>query len=244
MLETVLQTATVWVVPILLAVTLHEAAHGWAAWKLGDDTAKNLGRVTFNPFRHIDLFGTVLLPAMMLIFSGGKILFGFAKPVPVAFHRLRRPRRDMVLVAFAGPGTNLLLAVASAALLHPIAAADASTFANWLARVAAASVWINSLLFVFNMMPLPPLDGGRVAVGILPRPLAMRLAVLERWGIFIILGILFILPMLGDLLGVDLHVFGWLIAYPASLVAWGVFALVGLPPDYMVGFMFAVMSGG
>src|SRR3989339_1968793 len=117
-LHQLLIAASVWVVPILLAVTLHEAAHGWVASKLGDNTAKDLGRVTFNPFKHIDLFGTILLPAALLLMSGGKYMFGFAKPVPVNFHNLHHPRRDMILVAAAGPGANLIIAIVSALLLH------------------------------------------------------------------------------------------------------------------------------
>ena len=119
-LDVILSTASVWVIPILLAIALHEAAHGWVALRLGDDTAYRLGRVTFNPFRHIDPFGTVLLPALLLFASGGRMMFGFAKPVPVNFARLHRPRRDMVLVAAAGPATNLALAVVSAALFHRV----------------------------------------------------------------------------------------------------------------------------
>ena len=226
-LDSIIITATTWAIPILLAVTLHEAAHGWAAWKLGDDTAKQMGRVTFNPFRHIDLFGTVILPAMLLLLSGGKMMFGFAKPVPVAFHRLRSPRRDMVLVAFAGPATNLMLATASAALMHTLPLLD-GTFRDWVFSNLLNSVWINALLFVFNMLPLPPLDGGRVAVGILPRALSLRLARLEQHGIFIILGVLFILPLLGDTLGFDLQVFPWLIGIPAEAITEVVFSLTGV----------------
>ena len=226
-MDDILSFVSVWAIPLLLAVTLHEAAHGWVPWRLGDDTAYRMGRVTFNPFRHIDLFGTVLLPGLLLFFSGGRMAFGFAKPVPVNFSRLGRPRRDMVLVAAAGPGTNLALAVASAALLHAVSLPDGEA-REWVTRNLINSVWINLLLCVFNMLPLPPLDGGRVAVGLLPRYLAEPLARLERAGIFIILGILFILPWIGGRLGLDLHVFSWLVGVPARFLLQVIFAAVGV----------------
>jgi Zn-dependent protease len=220
-------TASVWVIPILLAITLHEAAHGWVAWRLGDDTALRLGRVTFNPLRHIDLFGTVLVPALLLFASGGRMLFGFAKPVPVSFHRLRRPRRDMVLVAAAGPATNLGLAVVSAALSHGLMLLPGAAM-EWVAYNLYNSVWINLLLCVFNMLPIPPLDGGRVAVGLLPRALAAPLARFERAGLLAILAAIFVLPWLGDRIGYDLEVFSWLVVGPADALMDGVFWLVGV----------------
>lgn len=226
-MDDILSFVSVWAIPLLLAVTLHEAAHGWVAWRLGDDTAYRMGRVTFNPFRHIDLFGTVLLPGLLLFFSGGRMAFGFAKPVPVNFSRLGRPRRDMVLVAAAGPGTNLALAVASAALLHAVSLLDGEA-REWVTHNLINSVRINLLLCVFNMLPLPPLDGGRVAVGLLPRYFAEPLARLERAGIFIILGILFILPWIGGRLGLDLHVFSWLVGVPARFLLEVIFAAVGV----------------
>jgi len=212
--QTILYTASVWVMPVLIAVTLHEAAHGWSAWHFGDDTAKLLGRVTFNPLRHIDPFGTVLLPVLLLFGSGGRMMFGFAKPVPVNFRRLRRPRRDMILVAAAGPASNLLIALISAALLRTINLLPVEA-QEWMALNLLNSLWINLLLCVFNMLPLPPLDGGRVAVGLLPPVLGLRLAGLERYGVMIVLVAIVVLPWLGGWLGVDLNIFVWLVEFPA-----------------------------
>ncbi len=214
-IDDILFLASIWVIPVLLAITMHEAAHGWAAWKLGDDTAKRLGRVTFNPLAHIDPFGTIVLPAILI--SAGGILFGWAKPVPVIFGRLGRPRRDMVLVAAAGPAINIGLAIVSALALH-LLPFFGPTFGEWLGRNLINSININLLLAIFNMMPLPPLDGGRVAVGILPRPLAIQLARLERYGLFILIGLIFILPILGRQLGTDLNIFRWLVLGPLEFL--------------------------
>mgnify|MGYP006865020566 CR=1 FL=1 len=218
---------SVWALPLLIAITLHEAAHGFVAWRLGDDTAKALGRVSFNPFRHVDPFGTVVLPAILLLSTGGKMMFGFAKPVPVNFNRLRKPQRDMVLVALAGPGTNVLLAIISALLLHtlPLFPIDV---ARWMLFNLENSIILNMILAVFNMLPMPPLDGGRVAVGILPYPLASRLARLERFGFLIILGGIFVLPWLGGKLGLDLNVFWWLVFEPALYLAQWIVHLSGI----------------
>ena len=163
----IVYSASTWVLPVLFAVTLHEAAHGWVAWKLGDDTAYKAGRVTFNPLKHIDPFGTILLPAMLLLASGGRMMFGAAKPVPVSFWRLRNVRRDTILVAAAGPGTNLILAVVSMALLAFMLPAGGPV-EQWVIRTLGLSVWFNILLAVFNMFPLPPLDGSRVVMALLP----------------------------------------------------------------------------
>lgn len=223
----ILLVASVWVVPVLLAVTLHEAAHGWAAWKLGDDTAKSMGRVTFNPIRHIDPFGTVLLPAMLLYVSGGAMMFGFAKPVPVNFRRLGRPRRDMVLVAAAGPATNLALAVASALLIH-LAVEIPGLTGLWIESNLENSLIINVLLCVFNLIPLPPLDGGRIAVGLLPPGLARPLARLERAGILIVLAAVFVLPWIGRKVGMDLNVFWWLVGVPSGYMIDAIVTLTGI----------------
>ena len=226
-IDTFLYTISVWTLPILLAVTLHEAAHGWAAMRLGDPTALDQGRVTFNPLKHIDPVGTVMLPAMMLLASGGKMMFGFAKPVPVDFRRLNRPRRDMVLVAAAGPGINLAMAFIAAAAFHA-ALFLSGEVQEWVMQNLGNALWINLLLAIFNMIPIPPLDGGRVAVGLLPWPLASRLARLEKFGIFIVLGAIFLLPWIGGMIGLELNVFWWLVITPALHLQDLILTLVGL----------------
>jgi Zn-dependent protease len=203
-----LQIAAIIAIPIILAITLHEAAHGWVAWKCGDDTAYRLGRVTFNPLRHIDLMGTIILPALLVFTTG--FMFGYAKPVPVNFARLNQPRRDMVLVAAAGPGTNMLLALASAIALRFVPE-SASATSEFVATMLQYSVYFNVILAIFNMIPLPPLDGGRVAVGLLPYPLAVRLARLERFGMVILLIALIGLPLIGQQFGMDLNVMSWIL---------------------------------
>ncbi|MHC8509292.1 MAG: site-2 protease family protein [Rhodospirillales bacterium] len=220
--------ASAWIIPVLLAVTLHEAAHAWAADKLGDNTARMMGRVTFNPFRHIDKFGTVILPVMLFILSGGRAMFGWAKPVPVRFDRLRRPRRDMVLVAAAGPGVNLLLAVVAAACLRA-AFWLPDPLVEWTLRMLINMVFLNVILAVFNMLPLPPLDGGRVAVGLLPDRPARALARLEPYGMAIVLGAFFVLPLIGHQLGRPINIFEAVIGGPARAVMSVIFTLAGWP---------------
>lgn len=218
---------TTWVLPVLFAVTFHEASHGFVAWRLGDDTAWRLGRVTFNPLRHVDLFGTVVLPAMLLLASGGRMMFGFAKPVPVNFARLRRPRRDMVLVAAAGPGINLAMALLAAVLVARLPAQPSDAL-EWIGYNLFNAVWINVLLAVFNMLPIPPLDGGRVAVGLLPRPLAMRLARLERVGILIVIGALFLLPAIGQSIGLNLDLFRSVVVPIVNWIYRGIALMTGI----------------
>jgi Zn-dependent protease len=221
-----LYTASTWIVPILFAITLHEAAHGYAARRFGDNTAWALGRVTLNPLKHVDPFGTVLLPAILLLFSS-PFLFGYAKPVPVNFGALRNPRRDMVWVALAGPGTNIALAIVSALLLHAAVLAP-DPAASWITQNLANSIIINAVLAVFNMLPLPPLDGGRVVTGLLPPRLGWRFAKIEPYGLLILLGFIFILPMAGQNLGVNLDFFSAFLMYGASHVVNSILSLAGV----------------
>ncbi len=202
---------SVWTLPLLLAITLHEAAHGWVAWKLGDSTAKNLGRVSFNPLVHIDPFGTVILPLLLLV-SGTPFMFGYAKPVPVNFNQLNNPRMDMVWVALAGPMANILLLLVSAMLFHVVPVIP-DVADKWFANNLGNMILINAILAVFNMLPIPPLDGGRVAVGLLPDFLARPLSRLERYGMLIIIMLIFLIPMVGRELGMDLNIL-WYIMMP------------------------------
>ena len=213
-------------VPAILAITLHEAAHGYIALLFGDPTAKERGRVTLNPLRHVDPFGTLLLPAMLKL-AGSPFILGWAKPVPVDFNRLRNPRRDMVWVALAGPAMNIALAVISALLFYglPLVPEAALGLAG---ETLKNSLEINVLLAVFNMIPLPPLDGGRVAVGLLPLPLARRLARAEKYGILLLLGAMIALPWLGSVVGADLDFFTWTILPIADAVIRFIAALTGI----------------
>jgi Zn-dependent protease len=199
-----LYTISVWALPAIIAITFHEAAHGFVARLLGDDTAWRLGRVTFNPLKHIDPVGTILLPGLLL-FLHSPFLFGYAKPVPIDFRALHNPRRDMVLVAAAGPGMNILLALIAAIGFYLVGYLP-DTAAQWLAENLKNALIINVILAVFNLLPLPPLDGGRIAVGLLPKVLASPLARLEPYGMMILIGVLFIMPMIGAQLGIDLNV--------------------------------------
>ena len=199
-----LYSLSVWVLPLVIAITFHEAAHAFVARHFGDPTASELGRVSFNPLKHIDPFGTVIMPAMLLL-SQSPFLFGYAKPVPVNFRALNNPRLDMVFVALAGPATNILLAFAAALALHALPLIPANA-AQWTSDNLKNALFINVVLAVFNMLPIPPLDGGRVAVGLLPRPLAAPLARLEPFGMLILIGILILLPLAGAQFGLNLDI--------------------------------------
>lgn len=195
---------SVWILPLIIAITFHEAAHGFVAHAFGDNTAWQLGRVTFNPLKHIDPFGTLMMPAILLL-SHSPFLFGYAKPVPVNFRALRNPRIDMVWVALAGPATNIALALIAALTFHLVDYVPAGA-AQWLFDNLKNALVINVVLALFNMLPIPPLDGGRVAVGLLPKVLAAPLARLEPFGMLILIGFLIVLPLAGSQFGLNLDV--------------------------------------
>jgi Zn-dependent protease len=220
-----LYLVTVWAIPVIVAITFHEAAHGFVAYLLGDDTAWRLGRVSFNPVKHIDPFGTVLLPGLLLLLRA-PFMFGYAKPVPVNFRALRHPRRDMVLVAAAGPAMNIALAVVAALMFHIVGYLPL-TSAQWLTENLRNALILNVVLAIFNLFPLPPLDGGRIMVGVLPRALGTPLARLEPYGILILLGLLILLPMLGEQLGIDLDVISRLLAVSTGTVIRAIVQVTG-----------------
>jgi len=203
-LNITLYDVSVWVLPLVTAITFHEAAHGFVARHFGDKTASELGRVSFNPLRHIDPFGTLMLPTILLL-SHSPFLFGYAKPVPVNFRALRNPRIDMVWVALAGPATNIILALAAALAFHVVNYLPPAA-AQWVVDNLKNALVINAILAIFNMLPIPPLDGGRVAVGLLPNALAIPLSRLEPYGMLILIGILIVLPLAGSQFGLNLDV--------------------------------------
>ncbi|MCR0981350.1 site-2 protease family protein [Roseomonas populi] len=185
----------------ILAITLHEAAHGYAARALGDDTAARMGRLSLNPLRHVDPVGTLLVPGLLLVsqlLAVGRVevMFGWAKPVPVDIRRLRNPRFGMVLVAAAGPAMNVAIAFAAAILLHPLQGPGTDNLMDWIESFLILSLIGNLVLAAFNLLPIPPLDGGRIVGGLLPPAIGVPYLRLERFGLFIVLGLIFLLPML------------------------------------------------
>lgn len=186
----IIQTIAVYALPVLFAVTLHEAAHAYAARYFGDNTAYSQGRMSLNPMVHIDWFGTILLPVLMYMATSGGFLFGYAKPVPVNFGQLRKPKRDMAWVAFAGPAANFLMAIAW--MLVMIGLRLAGVQEEFLLRMADAGVFTNIMMFAFNLIPVPPLDGGRIAISLLPNKLAYKYAQLEPYGMIVVLVLMFL----------------------------------------------------
>lgn len=207
---------TIIAIPILLAITLHEAAHGYVANHFGDPTAKMLGRLSLNPIKHIDPFGTILLP-LMLFFMGG-FIFGYAKPVPVNSRNLRNPKIDMVWVALAGPAANIFLALVGGFLILSFGIIPLGMIA-WFKQMVGFMIFFNCLLAIFNMLPIPPLDGSRVLAGFLPGPLAYKFGQLDRYGLFIVIGFIFLLPMLLEGAGINFPVSRVLIFDPAFALA-------------------------
>ena len=202
-MDSLVSTIAIWALPVLLAITIHEAAHGYVARHFGDSTADRAGRITLNPFKHIDPVGTILVPAMILtvstLFGGGGVMFGWAKPVPVDFSRLRRPKADMLWVAGAGPFVNFLMAISWALIFKLTMIAPETVYTIPLLKMADAGMLINAVLMLLNLLPIPPLDGGRIAVSLLPNRLAWQFARLEPFGFPILLVLLFT-GILGQLL--------------------------------------------
>jgi len=216
---------SVWVLPVLLAITFHEGAHALVARLRGDDTAARLGRVTLNPLKHIDPFGTVLLPGMLLLMRA-PFLFGYAKPVPVNERKLFHPRIDGMLVSVAGPAMNLVLALVAALALHLVPYAPV-TAGEWLEENFENAILLNVGLALFNLLPIPPLDGGRILTGLLPRPLAVPFSRLESYGMIILIGLLLLPPLLSQQLGVNLDVLGWLLGRGANEIIGAILTVTG-----------------
>ena len=215
-----IQTVLIYALPVLFAITLHEAAHGYAARHFGDNTAAMMGRITLNPMKHIDPVGTLLMPLLLYFATNGAFLFGYAKPVPVRFGQLRNPKRDMIWVALAGPAANLLQALLWGALMYVLLAADLSE--RFFLEMCRAGVLVNVVMFVLNLFPLPPLDGGRVLVGLLPWKQASMLARVEPWGFFIVMGLII------------LHVIDWLWMMPVMNLTYGLLDLLLYPLSLLV----------
>jgi Zn-dependent protease len=220
-----LYDASTWILPLVFAITFHEAAHGFVAHHFGDNTAWQLGRVSFNPLKHIDPFGTIVLPAILLL-SHSPFLFGYAKPVPVNFRNLRHPRLDMVWVAAAGPATNIVLALLAAAAFHLLNFVPDGA-AQWTADNLKNALVINVVLAIFNLIPIPPLDGGRIAVGLLPNALALPLSRLEPYGMLILIGILIVIPMIGTQFGLSLDVISAVVRSVTGFVIRSILLLTG-----------------
>jgi Zn-dependent protease len=203
-MENQIQTLVISILPVIFAITLHEAAHGYVARHFGDPTAWQLGRISLNPLRHIDPVGTLLVPGLILLVSGGGMMFGWAKPVPVNFSRLRRPKADMLWVAAAGPAANLAMALIWAFIIKLTVTGPDNGYTDAMEEMCRVGINVNVVLMLLNLIPIPPLDGGRIAVSLLPYRAAVSFSRIEPFGIFIVLGLLFthildviLLPLLG-----------------------------------------------
>ena len=224
---TLVQQLAVLAIPVLIAITFHEAAHGFAARAFGDDTAERAGRLTFNPLTHIELVGTLLLPLVLFFSTNGTAMFGWAKPVPVRFDRLQPRRLGQILVSFAGPGINLALALVSALLLVWIPPISGPTF-QWVDATLSMSVRINVILAIVNLLPIPPLDGGRIIAALLPDRAQRALAGYERHGLILVALLLLVLPILGPQFGINVNFFSWLVEGPSRYVQGVIESLAGI----------------
>jgi Zn-dependent protease len=220
-ISNLVQTVLIYALPVIFAITIHEAAHGYVARYLGDNTAYVLGRVTLNPFKHIDPIGTILMPLLLYFATSGAFLFGYAKPVPVNFNRLNHPKRDMVWVALAGPASNFIQAILWALFLFGLAGAGINE--PFFVRMAKGGVLVNLVMWAFNLFPLPPLDGGRVLAGLLPRGNAqIFMARIEPFGFFIVMGLVILGIIsawwLSPLIAFGYQFIGWLLSPIAALL--------------------------
>ena len=216
-MDSIIQGIAIWALPVIFAITLHEAAHGYVARYFGDLTAHAAGRISLNPLRHIDPVGTIVVPLTLFILTkltgGVGFLFGWAKPVPVNFANLRRPKRDMLWVAAAGPGANLFMAILWALLIKLADAMPQSDLTKPMLLMGQAGIQINAVLLVLNLLPLPPLDGGRIAVSLLPHRLAYRFAQIEPYGMMILIALLFtgvLSAIIGPFIGMTIQAVAWL----------------------------------
>jgi Zn-dependent protease len=223
--DLILYQISIWAIPAIIAITFHEASHGYVAHLLGDDTAWRLGRVSFNPLVHIDPFGTVVLPLMLLMLRS-PFMFGYAKPVPVNFRALRHPRLGTILVAAAGPGMNLLLATIAALAFHIVGYVPAPG-TQWLAANLKNALLLNVILAIFNLLPILPLDGGRILMGVLPGALARILSRAEPYGMLILIGLIFVLPLLGAQLGINFDPISRIISTSTNAVLGAILRLSG-----------------